>query len=114
MTTRHTQLKTRSRIRLVGAVAFPLILVISLISFSIAREGSTVAAMLPESENTFEFTNDESEDAHDLHIKWSRAVNVKSFDPFKKVDGSGKSTTEFSNGTVKNGGGKASIKVSWD
>ena len=114
MTTRRTQLKARSRIRLVGAVALPLILGISLLSFSHAREGSTAAAMFPESENTFDFTNNEAEDAHDLHIKWSRAVQVKSSDPFKKVNGSGKSSTDFSNGTVKKGGGKASIKVSWD
>ena len=107
-------MKTHGRIRLVGGVVSPFILFVSLVSLPLTSQGWTTAAMFPESENTFEFTNDESEEAHDLHIKWSRAVNVKSFDPFKKVDGSGKSTTHFSNGTVKNGGGKASIKVSWD
>ncbi len=107
-------MKTQSRIRLVVGVVFPLVLFISLVSLSLAREGWTTVAMFPEGENTFDFTNNETEDAYDLHIKWSHAVTVNESEPFKKVDGSTTSSTDLSNGVVKKGGGKASIKVSWD
>src|SRR5712691_10488012 len=70
--------------------------------------------MFPTGDNTFDFTNNETEDAYDLHIKWSHAVTVKEASPFKKIDGSGTSSTDLSNGVVKKGGGKASVKVSWD
>jgi hypothetical protein len=107
-------MKTQSRIRLVVGVVFPLVLFISLVSLSLAREEWTTAALSPEGENTFDFTNNETEDAYDLHIKWSHAVTVKESEPFKKVDGSTTSSTDLSNGVVKKGGGKASVKVSWD
>lgn len=107
-------MNTQSRFRLVGGVVSSLILFVSLVSLPLARKGWTTAAMIPVNENTFEFTNDEAEDAYDLHIKWSRAVEVKGSEPFKKVDGSGKSSTDLSNGVVKKGGAKASVKVAWD
>jgi hypothetical protein len=110
----NSEMKTQSRIRLLGGVVSSLILLVSLVSLPLAREGWTTAAMFPVDENTFEFTNDEAEDAYDLHIKWSRAVEVKGSEPFKKVDGSGKSSTDLSNGVVKKGGGKASVTVAWD
>src|SRR6266852_1166172 len=107
-------MKTQSRIRLVVGVVFLLVLIISLVSLSLAREGWTTVAMFPTGENTFDFTNNETDDAYDLHIKWSHAVTVKEASPFKKIDGSGTSSTDLSNGVVKKGGGKASVKVSWD
>ncbi|HEY3026139.1 MAG TPA: hypothetical protein VGJ55_08325 [Pyrinomonadaceae bacterium] len=106
-------MKTQSRIKLVGGVVSPLILFVSLLALPLAREGGTTAAMFSVDENTFEFTNDEGEDAYDLHIKWSRAVDVKEAEPFKKIDGSGKSSTDLSKGVVKPTG-KASVKVAWD
>ena len=106
-------MKTRSRIRLVGVVVSSLIFLVGLLSFSLAGKGWTTAAMSPGSENTFEFTNNETEDASDLHIKWSHAVTLGAVKPFKKKEGSGKSSTDFSNGVVKTGG-KASVTVSWD
>jgi hypothetical protein len=107
-------MKTPNRIRLVGWVVSSLILFVGLVSLPLARKEWTTAAMFPESENTFEFTNNETEDAYDLHIKWSRAVKVNGAEPFKKIVGSGKSSTDLSNGLVKKGGGKASVKVGWD
>ena len=106
-------MKTRSRIRLVGVVVSSLIFLVGLLSFALAGKGWTTAAMSPGSENTFEFTNNETEDASDLHIKWSHAVTLGAVKPFKKKEGSGKSSTDFSNGVVKPGG-KASVTVSWD
>jgi hypothetical protein len=64
-------------------------------------------------EDTFEFTNEETEDAYDLHIEWSRAVEVKEVKPFKKKEGSATSRTDLSNGVVKPTE-KASVTVAWD
>lgn len=106
-------MKTQSRIRLVVGVVSPLVLFISLVFLPLAREGSTTAAMFPESEATFEFTNDETEDAYDLHIKWGRAVKVTEVDPFKDKEGSGTAKTDLSNGVVLKTE-KASVTVTWD
>jgi len=105
-------MKTQSRIRLVVGVVSPLILFVSLVSFPLGREGWTTAAMFPDDENTFEFKNDETEDADDLHIEWGRAVTVKDVTPFKKKKGSGTNKTDLSNGVVKKTE-TASVTVTW-
>lgn len=64
-------------------------------------------------EDTFEFTNDEAEDAYDLHIEWSRAVNIKESSPFKKTSGSGSNNTAHTKGLVKQTK-TASVTVTWD
>ena len=64
-------------------------------------------------EDTFEFTNDEAEDAYDLHIEWSRAVTVKAVSPFKKTSGSGSNNTVHTKGVVKQGN-TAAVTVTWD
>lgn len=106
-------MRTQSRIRSVVGVVSPFILFVSLAALPLAGKSWTPTAMFPESENTFEFTNNETEDAYDLHIHWSRAVKVKQVKPFKKKERSGTSRTDLSNGVVKRAG-KASVTVSWD
>ena len=104
-------MKTRCRIRLVGAVAPPFILFVSLLSLSHAGTGPTTAASFPVGENTFEFTNNEGEDATDLHIEWGWAVTIKEVTPFKKKERSGTNRSDLSNGVVKPKG-TASVTVS--
>jgi hypothetical protein len=106
-------MKTRRRVRLFGGVVSPLILFVGLLSLPPAGKVWTTAAMFPPSEDTFEFTNDETEDAYDLHIEWSRAVEIKEVTPFKKKERSGTSRSDLSNGVVKPTG-KASVTVEWD
>jgi hypothetical protein len=106
-------MKPKSRIVVAGGVLCVLVLVISLVSLSHARRGLAASAPRLEEEDTLEFTNNEAEDAYDLHIHWSRAVKVTSVKPFKKKEGSGTSRTDFSNGVVTSTG-KASVTVSWD
>jgi hypothetical protein len=105
-------MKTR-RLTLLGEVVSPFILFVSLVTLPLEREVWTTAAMFPDREDTFEFTNNETEEAYDLHIDWSRQVNVKQMTPFKKQKGSGTNKTDLSNGVVKPTE-KASVTVTWD
>jgi hypothetical protein len=89
-----------------------LILSASMLLISV-ETGSTVGVIPPVGEDTFEFTNGETEDAYDLHIEWSRAVEVKEVKPFKKKEGSGTNRTDLSNGVVKPTE-KATVTVAWD
>jgi hypothetical protein len=105
-------MRLKSRIVIAGGLVSLLVLFVSLVSLPLAGNVWATATMFPD-ENTFEFTNNEGEDAYDLHIHWSRAVKVEEVKPFKKKGGKGASNTDFSNGVVKPTE-KASVKVSWD
>lgn len=65
------------------------------------------------STDSFTFPNNTGKDVDDLHIEWTKAVEITSNSPFKKASGSGSSRADFSKGTVEKDG-TCEIKVSYD
>jgi len=66
-----------------------------------------------QSTDSFTFTNNTGKDVDDLHIEWTRSVDITSHAPFKKGSGSGTSRADFSKGTVK-ADGTCEVEVSYD
>ncbi len=65
------------------------------------------------STDSFTFKNNTGKDVDDLHVEWTKAVDLDSNDKFKKSSGSGSSRADFSKGTVKDGD-TCEVKVSYD
>ncbi|NOG93387.1 MAG: hypothetical protein HND42_09130 [Armatimonadetes bacterium] len=66
-----------------------------------------------ENQDTFVFPNNTGKKVNDLHVEWTRAVDVKSVTTFKKTSGSGSNKSDFSKGDVKDGE-SVEVTVSWD